>query len=1179
MDTENTTSHWLDRPISNYLPKLNLETILTVIIILMAVLSRFVDVDKRVMAHDEINHVVPAHTYYSQGSYRYDPVTHGPLQFHLLAFSYYLFGDDDFTSRIPAAAISVAAVLIVLYGYRRYLGRVGALIAGLLFTISPYMMYYGRYTRNEAFTQLWGVLTLLVVLQYLEKGERKSLFLLTIVMALHFTDKATSFIYTAELLIFLLIWFIRSVTRLNWRDESKRSLFTLFMIGVILFIAAALGLAIINAGTTPTATANLPLAPEVSPETVSPRAWTPVFSLMVGAMACALLCGVMAIIFLVEGLGWKVIRAQRSFDLMILLGTFVLPQLAAIPVSLVGWDPLDYTPLGSLRTGGFVILLVILTAAIGIWWRWRLWLTLTAIFWAIFGVFYTSFLTWGNGFFTGLVGALGYWMSQQGVTRGSQPIYYFLFLQIPVYEYLAAMGTLLAVYFGVRYRKFITWAGFAPAKQPKQDRLPEVKPAIADDEVSVRLVQEEPGEVQLVDKVPVLGLLAYWSLMSLVAFSLAGEKMPWLTVNIALPMLLASGWGLGFLVDSTPWKRLQENKGWVALLLFPILLASLSAVLGSLLGTIPPFSGKTLEELNSTSQFLLGLIGFGLSSFGVIKILWNWSYASILRLVTATIFVLMGILTARTAYRASFINYDYATEFLVYAHAAPGPKQVFEEIEDLSFRLTGGKDLVVAYSNDALYPYWWYLRDYPKKIFYADKPTRSLQDAHVVIAGDDTRADVDRLLKDNFVVFKYKRLWWPMQDYWDMFKARDMIKNPGFSLERVWETIVEPERRAAIWDIWYNRDYTRYAKINNRDTLTVENWEPSANIWVYIRKDIVSQVWNYGAAPGAGPVTPTDPYKELMLDLAADQIIGSPGIEPGQLLSPRSIAFAPDGTLYVADQGNHRIQHFAADGTLLKTWGTFADILEGEAPGGTFNQPWGVAVAPDGTVYVADTWNHRVQKFTADGEFIKMWGYWGQADTEFGLYGPRGIAVDKDGNVYITDTGNKRVVIFTPDGQAITSFGTEGFDEGEFDEPVGIAVSPDGLVYIADTWNRRIQVMAPTGAGSRYSPLRSWDVNGWFGQSLENKPFLTLDRDGNVLVTDPENIRVLVFSPMGKFLRGWMVVSPVSGVVGLTSGVAVDADGHVWVTDAAEGVILRYTLPPIEQPAAPAQPSPTELEP
>ena len=73
-------------------------------------------------------------------------------------------------------------------------------------------------------------------------------------------------------------------------------------------------------------------------------------------------------------------------------------------------------------------------------------------------------------------------------------------------------------------------------------------------------------------------------------------------------------------------------------------------------------------------------------------------------------------MTARTAFKAAYINYDYPFEFLVYAHGAPYPKTLFNEIEELSLRTTGGTDIVVAYDNNVRYPYWWYMRRYPNKI-------------------------------------------------------------------------------------------------------------------------------------------------------------------------------------------------------------------------------------------------------------------------------------------------------------------------------------------------------------------------------------------------------------------------------------------------------------------------------
>ena len=119
-------------------------------------------------------------------------------------------------------------------------------------------------------------------------------------------------------------------------------------------------------------------------------------------------------------------------------------------------------------------------------------------------------------------------------------------------------------------------------------------------------------------------------------------------------------------------------------------------------------------------------------------------------------------------------------------------------------------------------------------------------------------------------------------------------------------------------------------------------------------------------------VEETDPYLTGMISLVADQTIGSPGSQPGQFQAPRGIAFAPDGSMYVADSRNHRIQRFSTDGQLMNSWGSFADVAQGNAPGGTFNEPWGIAVAPDGSVFVADTWNYRIQKFTAGGQFVTM---------------------------------------------------------------------------------------------------------------------------------------------------------------------------------------------------------------
>ncbi|MGE5529598.1 MAG: 6-bladed beta-propeller, partial [Patescibacteria group bacterium] len=103
----------------------------------------------------------------------------------------------------------------------------------------------------------------------------------------------------------------------------------------------------------------------------------------------------------------------------------------------------------------------------------------------------------------------------------------------------------------------------------------------------------------------------------------------------------------------------------------------------------------------------------------------------------------------------------------------------------------------------------------------------------------------------------------------------------------------------------------------------------------------------------------------------------------------------------------------------------------------------GVAVDAAGNVYVADSYNHRVQKFTSGGTYLTQWGGEGSGNGQFKY--PHGIAVDAAGYVYVTDRDNRRVQKFTADGAYITQWG-----DGLFTIPEAIAVSADGRVYVAD---------------------------------------------------------------------------------------------------------------------------------
>jgi predicted membrane-bound mannosyltransferase/DNA-binding beta-propeller fold protein YncE len=1152
-------SSWLDRPISSLIPRLNVETLLIILILVLAVFSRLYILGARTMSHDEVNHEVPSYELYQGQGYAYDPVTHGPLQFHLIALSFFLFGDTDFTARLPHALLSIATIAFVLFAFRRYIGRTGSLIAGFMFLISPVILFYGRYARQEAIDALFGVMMLWSMLEYFEKGQRKYLYWFTFSVIMHFVDQETAYIYSAVGLIFLAVLLLDRITRRRWPHHEYFRPFVVALIAAVLLGGVGVGWELFGksiagaAGLNP-ATVATPATPGVAAASTSTLNLLPLVMIGLGLLA------VMAAIYFVrQGLTWRELRKERSFDLLILLGTLVLPLLAAIPDNLIGWNPLDYSSTGVLHTSLFVALFALIAIVVGMWWNPRLWLTNAALFFGIFTVFYTTFFTNGMGFFTGLVGALGYWMSQQSVNRGSQPLYYYALIQIPMYEYLAGLGTLLAFYLGFRKRLVNPLQIEAEEEDPPADDaldgeiVEEAAPEEAGSEQGeepypLPAAEEEAAEVPPL-RAPVFGLLGTWSVINLIAFSYAGEKMPWLTVYIELSMILMAGWAFGYLIDTTDWELLRQKRGWLIVLLLPVFFTSLAATLSSLLGTNPPFQGNEVAQLQATSTFFTGGLVLIFSTYGLYRLLKGWPGFQAGRLFGLTFIALLAVLTIHSAIISNFINFNNAKEYLVYAHGAPGPKEVLQQVQEISERTTGGLDIAVAYDNQTLYPFWWYLRHYPNKVYYVDQPTRDLRNDPIILVGQENYSKIEPIVGNLYDEFTYTRLWWPNQDYFNL------------TWERIWYAVSNPAMRSAIMQIWLNDDFSAYAKATGEGGLTLADWQPSDQMRMYIRKDIVAEMWNYGVGPSAGQTAAVDPYEKGTIKLSADLVVGSSGSGSGQFNGPRGLAVAPDGSVYVADTGNNRIVHLSADGEVLQEWGTFADVAKGPASGGTFNQPWDVAVGPDGSVYVADTWNNRIQKFTADGKFVTMWGYFGQAEKPDAFWGPRGVVVDAKGRVYVTDTGNKRVVVFDSNGNYVTQFGSTGAQPGQFDEPVGIALDQAGNVYIDDTWNQRVQVLAPDATGMTFTPLTSWDISGWFGQSLDNKPYIAVDNQDHVFVTDPEATRVLEFDNKGQFIRAWGQPGTGADGFGLAAGVAADSQGRVWVTDAGNSRVMRFVLP------------------
>lgn len=1137
---------WLDKPVFRS-PVITLEMLAFALILIVAIFTRLYMLEPRVMSHDETSHTYFSWLYYKGNGYAHDPVTHGPLQFHLVALSYFLFGDSDTTARIPAALFSIATVAF-MWAYRRYMGRFGALIAALLLTISPFMLYYGRYVRNEAFVAFFGVVMLWSMLRYLDTSRNKYLYIFTAVTVLHFCTKETSFIYSAQALLFLALYLVVRLTKRSWNRPGFRTNFLYALILSLLMLTVGVAIRSLAAKTTLPDQLKYPVFASIP-------SFVPIILIVLGLLGM-----VAAIYFALSGFGLNRLRQERSFDLLMLLGTLVLPQLSAFGINFAGWKvPVNATEVRALALPDLihmaiiVVPIIVASILLGLWWNKRQWLINAGIWYVIYIVFYTSMFTNVEaGFFTGLVGSLGYWLAQQGVNRGDQPLYYYALIQVPMYEFLPAIGSVFGIILAILGRKTVTDDAFLPeVSVPSQHVLEIHSPDDPDDNLDT--VEVEPSVVADVEpeyideKSPAVGLLIFWSVTSLLAYSIAGEKMPWLTVHITLPMILLSAWAVGYLADSTDWAAFRIKKGWLSIALLFVLVPALMSVFRILLGSNPPFAGKSLDQLAATSGFFIAVLVTLASAVGLFILTRDWTPRLVRRAVAFVVLGLLAVLTARTAFRASYINYDTALEYLVYAHCAPGDKIALQQITDISRRLTGGLDLPIAYDDKTTYPFWWYLRNFPNQRYYGNAPTRDLRDVSLILVGQDNFGKIEPVVGQAYDMFEYNRIWWPNMDYFNL------------TIPRLLYVIQNPQMREAIFQVWLNRDYKLYGQLTNED-MSLQKWSPSEKLRLYIRKDVVAQLWDYGSTGSVTPIQ-ADPYEGKQLALSADQVIGgTSGTEPGQFQSPRNLALAPDGTIYVADTNNNRIQHLAADGTVLQVWGSKADISLGEAPGGTFYEPWGIAVGANGSVFVADTWNHRIQKFTADGQFVNMWGYFGQGDTPFAIWGPRAIAIDSNEHLFVTDTGNKRIVIYDKDGNYVTQFGTVGLEPGQFDEPVGVAVDKEGLVYITDTWNQRIQVMTKD-TGGNYIPLNNWEVVAWYGQSLDNKPFLAVDDNGGLFTTDPEGYRVLHFTTAGTFVNYFGDYGTGANGFNLPTGIISDGKGGVWIADAGNARLMHFTLP------------------
>ncbi len=211
---------------------------------------------------------------------------------------------------------------------------------------------------------------------------------------------------------------------------------------------------------------------------------------------------------------------------------------------------------------------------------------------------------------------------------------------------------------------------------------------------------------------PFVALVGWWAIMMVFSLTVAGEKMPWLTTHLTVPLILLTGWWLGRVAGQVRWRWVGGVEWLVLLVALPLAFMAFAQVVLGFWGAEPPFRGREIEDLLASGNWLAALLVF----LGMLYIVGRFGgrlgIGQLVRLAVLSGAVLLAILTARVAYVASFINYDYATEFLVYAHAGPAVKTVLNEVDRIAEITNEGDSMRIVFDDESSWPFSWYFRDY-----------------------------------------------------------------------------------------------------------------------------------------------------------------------------------------------------------------------------------------------------------------------------------------------------------------------------------------------------------------------------------------------------------------------------------------------------------------------------------
>ena len=261
------------------------------------------------------------------------------------------------------------------------------------------------------------------------------------------------------------------------------------------------------------------------------------------------------------------------------------------------------------------------------------------------------------------------------------------------------------------------------------------------------------------------------------------------------------------------------------------------------------------------------------------------------------------------------------------------------------------------------------------------------------------------------------------------------------------------------------------------------------------------------------------------------------------LNSPIGTAINSKGQMLVVESNDVLV--LTPEGEKIQTFGRAGSGT------GRLSNPWGVSVDKDDNIYIANNGNHRIQKFNSEGEFMSAVG--GRGNNQLQFSSPLGISYNhRDDNLYIADNDNHRIQVVTTKLEFVRSFGTQGCGNGQFQNPVDVAFDDANNLYVAEYYNHRVQVLTTEGQFLRTFTLKA-DV-----QKLNYPRAIAIDSSNTVYVSEERLHCVSVFTSQGDYITTFGGEGSEEGQFIYINGLSINCNDSIIVSDYGNGRLQIY---------------------